>query len=466
MRPRRRWLGLCVVLVAQFMVVVDGTVVNIAFPAIQRELQLSGARLTWVASAYLVAFGGLLLLCGRLGDIIGRRRVLLLGLGVFTVASAACGLAETAAQLIAARFVQGIGAAGASSAVLAIIAIECPDTEARAKAMSGYVFVSVAGGSCGLVAGGLVTQLFDWHAIFLINVPIGLVAIVLGRAVLSEPPRVIAPGGIDVIGAVLLTSASGLAIYALVGAAHKPWYSAAVALPCGAALVLAAALVLVEARVAHPLLPRRVLGFRGLIASSAVRGCMVMGMVAVSLFGALDMAAAGFGPLRIGLGFLPQSISVAVMSLGITTRLIKRFGAHRVLYGGLLLLAIALGTLAWRDAGAPYWPGRFASYSLVGIGAGMAFLPLLTLAMANVPPRDAGLASAIVSFSVQLAMAIHLSILGAVAASRTDALLARHAAAHDALVAGHHAGYATAIAGVLIGLALAVALLRPRGAPC
>ena len=457
----RRWLGLIAVLLGQFMLVLDATVVNVALPVIRGDLGLSDARLTWVTNAYLIAFGGLLLLFGRLGDLIGRRRVFLLGLGLFTAASVACGLAGHAEVLIVARFVQGIGAAAASSVVLAIIATEFPEPEERAKAMSGYMFVSVAGGSLGLLVGGALTQALDWHWIFLINLPVGLVTIPLARSVLRETP---APGlgrGLDVGGAVLVTGSAMAAIYALVATVDHAWTAPAVVLPGVTALLGLAAFLALEARIANPLMPLRILRIRSLIATSVVRGFMVMGMYAVFFFGVLELSSAlGFGPLRVGLAFLPQTTIIAVLSLGVTTRLIRRFGPRRVLFAGLSLLAIALWTFARRDPGAPYWPGRLCSYALVGLGGGLSFLPLLTLAMSEVPARDAGLGSAIINLSLQLAAAVDLAILGAVAAHRSGALRAAHVPAHDALLAGYHTGFAVAIGGVLLALTLSVIWLR------
>jgi len=458
---RRRSLGLASVLLGQFMLIIDGTVVNVALPVIQADLHLTGARLSWVTSSYLIAFGGLLLLFGRLGDLLGRRRVFMIGLGLFTAASAACGLAGSAETLIAARFIQGIGAAGASSVVLAIIATEFPDGKSRAKAMSGYMFVSVAGGSFGLLVGGALTQLFDWHWIFLINVPIGLVTIPLCRATLREPPAPGLTGRIDIAGAVLVTSSAMTAIYALVATAEHGWTSAAVALPGVASVLLLVAFLVLEARLASPLMPLRILRIGSLMSSSIIRGLLIMGMYAVFFFGVLDMShSLAFGPMRIGLAFIPQTAVVAAMSLGITAWLIGWMGPRRATIVGMSLLALALATFALRDADTAYWPGRFLSHVLVGVGAGMSFVPLLTIAMADVPPRDAGLGSAIVNLSLQLAAAIDVAILAAVAAYRTSAQLASGVSASAALVSGYRWAYAVALCGVALGIACTVALIR------
>jgi len=460
---RRRWLGLLSVLLGQFMLVIDGTVVNVALPVIQADLHLTGPRLTWVTSSYLIAFGGLLLLFGRLGDLVGRRRIFMFGLGLFTLASAACGLASSAEMLIVARFIQGVGAAGASSVVLAIIATEFPQPKDRTRAMSGYMFVSIAGGSFGLLVGGALTQAIDWHWIFLINVPIGLVTIPLCRAVLRETPAQGLGRGVDVGGAILVTAAAMTAIYALVALPDHGWASSKVAVPGLAAIALLVAFFVLESRLANPLMPLRILRIRSLIGSSIVRGFLVMGIYAVFFFGVLDLShTLGLGPLHIGMAFLPQTTIIAVLSLGPSARLVQRFGALRVLLAGLTVLAIALLTFAVRDPAAPYWPGRFLSYALVGLGAGSSFLPLLTIAMSEVPPRDAGLGSAIVNLSLQLSAAVDLAVLAAIAAHRSNALVADHVPVRAATISGYHVAYAAAACGVAIGAVVAVSLLRPR----
>lgn len=463
---RRRTGGLIAVLLAQGMLVLDASVVNVALPAMQGELAVDPARLTWVTSAYLIAFGGLLLLFGRLGDLFGRRRVFLLGIALFTAASLACGVAGSAAALIASRFVQGIGAAAASSVILALIAIEFPDDNDRARAMSGYMFVSVAGGSLGLFAGGLLTQVLSWHWIFLINLPIGGFAFELARRSLREArPDAPAPR-VDVAGAALITAAAMTAIYGLVAAAHAPWSSAAVRIPLAAALALTAVFVFVELSLEHPLLPMRILRIRSLVVTSVIRGFMAMGMYAVFFFGSLDMAGAlGFGPLRIGLAFLPQTLAVAILSFGLTARVVRRFGPRRVLVAGLALIAVGIAAMAHLGLAEPYLPVRAAAHVALGVGLGLSFLPLLTLAMSEVPPRDAGLGSAIVSLSMQLFGAVDLAVLVTAAAYRSHALEAAGTPAAAATILGYRFAYAVAIGGILAGLTLATTLLRGRRRP-
>jgi EmrB/QacA subfamily drug resistance transporter len=462
---RRRTLALFAVLLAQFMLILDATVVNVALPAMQADFGLHQAELTWITNAYLIAFGGLLLLFGRLGDLFGRRPIFLAGLGVFTLASVACGLASSAALLIAARFVQGVGAAAASSGILAIIVTEFPDDNQRARAMSGYMFVSVAGGSMGLFVGGALTQLLSWHWIFLINLPIGALGLWLAAAALRDAPASDAERKVDVAGAVLVTAAAMSAIYGLVAAAHQPWTAAAVRVPLCVALGLVVLFFWVEASVRHPLLPPRMMRIRSLVVTSLVRGLLAMGLYGTFFLASLDMSETlGFGPLRVGLAFLPQTLVVAALSLGITARLIRRFGPTRVLIIGLAVAAVGVATMANLAVDEPYFPVRMCSHVLLGLGFGLSFLPLLTLAMSEVPGRDAGIGSAIVMLSQQLSAAVDIAILVTIASSHTRALVADDTPLRDAIVLGYRLAYAVAIAGVLLGLTLAATLLRPAAA--
>jgi EmrB/QacA subfamily drug resistance transporter len=458
---RRRRAALLAVLLGQFMLILDATIVNVALPAIQSSLRLPGARLTWVTNAYLIAFGGLLLLFGRLGDLFGRRRIFLFGLGAFTLASVACGLAPDAGSLIVARFLQGVGAAAASSVVLAIIATEFPAPADRARAMSGYVFVSVSGGSAGLMLGGILTETLGWHWIFLVNLPIGLATLWLARKVLREAPLLATERGVDVLGSVLVTGAAMTAIYTLVEATRHSWTAAAVAVPGVAAVLQLAAFLALERRIANPIFPFRMFAIRSLMASSVVRGFMVMGMYGAFFFGVLDLSSSlGFGPLRVGLAFLPMTITVAILSSGISARLMTGFGARAVLIGGLSAMALAMWSFAQQSPTTPYWPVRFFTYVVMGLGAGSSFLPLLTIAMSDVPARDAGLGSAIVNLSMQLAAAVNLAVLATVASRRTDALLAAQLDAHAALVGGYRYAYGVAMGGVLVGMLVAIVALR------
>jgi EmrB/QacA subfamily drug resistance transporter len=461
--PTRRMRGLFAVLLAQFMLILDATVVNVALPAIRSSFELEPANLTWITNAYMIAFGGLLLLFGRLGDLLGRRKIFLSGLALFTLASVACGLAPSAAALIIARFVQGIGAAAASSVILAIIVTEFPEEDQRARAMSGYMFVSVAGGSLGLFVGGALTQMLSWHWIFLINVPIGALGLWLAASALRDIAPDETDRRIDIAGAVLVTAAAMSAIYGLVSAAHAPWSAPSVHVPLCVALAFVMMFFTVEASVHGPLMPLRMMQIRSLIVTSVVRGFLAMGLYGVFFLASLDMSQTlGFGPLRVGLAFLPQTLVVAALSLGVTARLVRRFGPRRVLISGLAIAAVGVAVMASLDIHEPYVPVRMCAHALLGLGFGMSFLPLLTLAMSDVPARDAGLGSAIVNLSLQLSGAVDIAILVAIASSRTDALIAGGASVRDATVLGYRLAYAVAVVGVLVGLTLAATVLRPR----
>jgi EmrB/QacA subfamily drug resistance transporter len=458
---QRHSLGLVAVLLGQFMLVLDATVVNVALPAIQHDLELTSGELTEVTSAYLIAFGGLLLLFGRLGDQLGRRRIFVLGIEVFLLASIACGVAPGAVSLIAARFIQGVGAAAASSVILAIIAAEFPHPEHRAKAMSGYMFVSVAGGSTGLFVGGLVTQLLDWRWVFWINAPVALLALVLVHRHLAADTNLKRTGRIDVVGAVLVTLTAMTAIYGLVEASHLSWDAPSVRVAFAIAVTLAVVFFTVESVRSHPLLPLRMLRIRNLVVTSLVRGFMMLGLYGVFFLATLDLAGTlHFGPLRVGLAFLPQTLTVAVLSLGGSAALVRRFGSVRVLVAGLAIVAVGLGIMSSLAIHEPYLPLRGIAHVVLGLGFGMSFLPLLTLAMADVPPPDAGLGSAIVNLSVQLSAAVDIALLVAVASYRTRVLVAAGRALADATVLGNRFAYSIALIGTLAGLTIAAALLR------
>jgi EmrB/QacA subfamily drug resistance transporter len=464
MIPSRMW-GLLGVLLGQFMLVLDATVVNVALPAIQKDLQLEPRALTWISSAYLIAFGGLLLLFGRLGDDLGRKRVFRAGVVLFTLASLACGLAPGPLTLIGARFVQGIGAAAASSVILAIIATEFPRPEDRAKAMSGYMFVSVAGGSVGLFVGGVLTEALAWNWIFWINVPVGAIALELVRRHLKDDVRPARKAPIDLLGAILVTGAAMLFIYALLEVGVAGWSSTAARGAFAATLALVVVFFTVESQREHPLLPLRMMLVRNLVLSNVVRGFMAMALYGIFFVTTLDMAhALHFGPFHVGLAFLPQTLTVAALSLGGSAAIVRRIGAVRAVVIGLAIATIGVGIMSTLAVDAPYFPMRIVFHVLIGLGLGMAFLPLLQLAMVDVPPADAGLASALVNLSMQLSGAVGIAVLASAAAHRTHALVAAHTALHDATVLGFRFADRIALIGLLVGITVAVTLLRPRKA--
>jgi len=460
-----RTLGLVGVLLGQFMLVLDATVVNVALPEIQRDLTLGPRDLTWVSSAYLIAFGGLLLLFGRLGDRLGRRRIFRIGVVAFTLASLACGLATSGPLLIGARFMQGIGAAAASSVILAIIATEFPRPEDRAKAMSGYMFVSVAGGSVGLFVGGLLTQTLGWNWIFWINIPVGLVALELVRRHLPADDAPARTGSLDVLGAVLVTAGAMLVIYGLLEVGVAGWSSPAARIAFASAIFVLVVFVVLESQLSNPLLPLRMLRIRSLVVTSIVRGFMAMALYGTFFVATLNMAhTLHFGPLQVGLAFLPQTLTVAALSLGGSAWLVRRFGAMRVLVTGLSIAGVGIALMASLPIDAGYFPVRGVIHVLLGLGFGTSFLPLLTLAMADVPPADAGLGSAIVNLSLQLAGAVGIALLVTASSYRTHALVAGGTPSIEATVLGYRFAEAIAVVGLLSGITVAATLLRPRKA--
>ena len=460
---RRRWLALAVVCLAQLMIVLDTTIVNVALPAIQRDLNFSQGNLTWVINAFLVTFASFLLLAGRLGDLFGRKRVFLAGVIVFTAASVLCGLAPGQSALIGARFIQGVGAAMQASVILAIIATEFPLASDRARAMSAYVFVAVAGGSLGLLAGGALTQALSWHWIFFVNLPIGAMTVVLGRALIPTDEQVGARGRIDWLGAVLVTASLMSAIYAIVQASGHGWGSSSV-LGFGAlAAALMIGFVAVEARIENPILPLRILRVPGLISSSLVRGFLVTGMYSTFFLGTLYLEhVRHYGALKTGLAFLPWTLTVAALSLGITARLVARFGAMRVLIAGMLTVVAGLGLLTTVGPHTSFFPTIFLAYFTIGLGIGSAFMPLLTIAMANVPAADAGLGSGIINVSQQVSGALGLAVLGTLATNRTHSLEVAHHPLAGSLIGGYHLAFATGATSVAVGIVAALTLLRTR----
>jgi len=458
---RRAWIALAIVCLGQFMVVLDSTIVNVALPDIQRELRFSQADLTWVVNAYLVTFGSFMLVAGRFGDLVGRRRVFLWGVALFTLASMACGLSGSRGLLIAARFVQGIGGAIAFSVTIALIVSEFPGTVERAKAMSVYMFVAVGGGSVGLLLGGLMVQSLDWHWIFFINAPIGVATLLLGRAYIDESESLGLRDGVDVAGAVLVTVALMLGVYAIIGSADHGWISAHTLGWGGASVALLVAFVVLEARIARPILPLEVLRVPGLASATVVRGLVTAGMYSVFFFGALYLEQVrGFSPLGTGVAFLPMTLIVATMALGIVARLVVRFGPRGMLLGGLPALIGGLALFATVQTHTAYAPTIIAALVLMGLGAGSSFVPLMTIAMAKVPARDAGVASGFLNVAMQVAAALGLAILGAVTAHRTATLLAQGSSHAAAQLGGYHLAFALSAGAVAVGLLVTLLVVR------
>ena len=364
---RRRWIALVVVCLAMFMNALDGSIVNVALPDIQKSLGFSQSGLTWVVDAYLISFGSFLLLAGRLGDLVGRKKVFLAGVTLFVLASIACGSADGQAMLISARFIQGIGGALSSSVIVAIIVTEFPSPLERGKAMSAYVFVAVGGGSIGLLAGGVLTQFLSWHWIFFVNVPIGIATLILGRFLIVENVGLGIKQGVDWVGSALITLSVMVAIYGVVTATTYGWLSAHTLGILGAAVALFLFFIVLESRLANPIMPLRILKLRTLTGTAAIRGLLITGMFSTFFIGALYFEhVLGYSPVKTGLAFLPQALVMAALSTGITAKLVDRFGSKVVMYPGMLMAAVGLVLFGAAGEHASYFPQIFIGFLLLG----------------------------------------------------------------------------------------------------
>jgi EmrB/QacA subfamily drug resistance transporter len=461
---RRRWAALVVLCAGMLMVMLDGTVVNVALPAIQNDLGFTSSQLAWVVNAYLTAFGGLLLLGGRLGDLTSRRGVFLAGLVLFTAASLLCGLATTKELLIAARFAQGVGGALTTAVALGTIVTLFPEPAERAKAIGVYSFVATAGGSIGLLAGGLLTQSLSWHAIFFINVPVGIAALLFARRLLECDRGKGVGRGADILGAALVTAALILAIYTIVepGATYG-WADARTLGLGGLTIVLLAGFVLREATAARPLILLRIFRSRAVSGANAVRALTTAGMFSVFVLGTLYLQKVqGYDALRTGVAFLPLTVIIGCLSLRYTARLISRYGARRVLLPGLLLVTAGLGILSRLPVHGTYVIDVLPAMLLLGAGVGLAFPALTTLAMSGATDADAGLTSGLVNTTNQMGAGVGLAVLATVSATHTAHLTHQHAATAQALTDGYRMAFLVAAALVVAATVLAATLLRRR----
>jgi len=456
------WTALYVLCMGVLMIVLDATVVNVALPSIQSDLGFSNSGLAWVVNAYLIAFGGLLLLAGRLGDLISRRGVFLVGLGVFTFASVLCGAAQTQEMLVAARFVQGAGGAMASAVVLGMIVTMFPEPRDQAKAIGVFGFVASAGGSIGLIAGGILTDLVNWHWIFFVNIPIGIATAFLTRRML-EPDKGIGFGqGADVLGAFLITGSLMLLVYTIVKPAAVDGWGSGTTLAYGAAsLILLAAFIARQATARNPLMPLRIFKSRNVSGANAVQALCVAGMFGMFFMGALYLQRVlGYDPLQIGLAFLPATLVMGTLSLRYSERLVMRFGARNVLVAGLFPILGSMVIFTQAPVDGSYVVNVLPAMVLLGLGAGSAFPALMNLAMSGVAPTEAGLASGLVNTTVQVGGAIGLAVLATLSAERSDSLRAAGESAKAALTGGYHLAFVVASALVLAALLVAVTVLK------
>jgi EmrB/QacA subfamily drug resistance transporter len=463
---RTRWLALYVLCAGVLMIVLDATVVNVALPSIQDDLGFSQTSLAWVVNAYLIAFGGLLLLGGRVGDLIGHRRIFLIGLTVFTSASLLCALSQTQGMLIAARFVQGAGGAFASAVVLGMIMMMFPEPREQAKAIGVYGFVASAGGSIGLLLGGVLTESISWHWIFFINVPIGIAACVLARRLVADRPGIGFAAGADLPGAVLMTSGLMIGVYAILQVSEKGWTSGEVLGLGAASLVLLTTFVLRQARVATPLMPLRLFRSRNLSGANLVLVLLVVGMFSMFFLGALYLQRIlGYTPLEVGLAFLPGTIVMGAMSLYLSGPVTMRFGAKRVVVVCLVAMGGAMLLFARTPVDGSYVVDLLPIMLLFGFGAGLSFPALMQLTMSGVAPSDMGLASGLANTSPQVGGAVGLAVLATIAANRTDTLLGNGESLKAALNGGFHTAYLVGAALVVVAIAVAVTVLKPAPHP-
>ena len=459
---RTRWIALYVLCVGMLMIVLDVTVVNVALPSIQSDLGFSQSSLAWVVNAYLIAFGGLLLLAGRFGDILGRKRVFMVGLGIFTVASLLCGLSESQGVLVAARFVQGVGGAMTSAVILGMIVTMFPEPREQAKAIGVYGFVASAGGSVGLLAGGILTQSINWHWIFFINIPIGIATGVLASRLLERDIGIGFGGGADVPGAVLITSSLMLGVYTIVKPAADYGWSSGRTLAFGAgALALLVAFVVREATARNPLIPLRIFRSRNVSGANAMQALLVAGMFGMFFMGALYLQRVlGYDALHIGLAFLPATIVMGILSLRYSERLIMRFGARATLLPGMVLIAAGLALFTQAPVDGSYARDVLPVMLLLGLGIGVSFPALMNLAMSGATREDAGLASGLVNTTAQVGGALGLAVLATLATTRSHDLIQSGKATAVALTSGYHLAFVIGAALVVAGIAVAAMVLE------
>ncbi|CAB3642290.1 MULTISPECIES: MFS transporter [Achromobacter] len=458
---KQRWWALMVLCLGVLMIVLDTTIVNVALPSIREDLHFTETSLVWVVNAYMLTFGGFLLLGGRLGDLLGHRRMFLAGLVVFTIASLACGLAQNQALLIGARAAQGLGGAVVSAVSLSLIMNLFTETGERARAMGVYGFVCAGGGSIGVLLGGLLTSALSWHWIFLVNLPIGVVVYALCLRLIPAAPPAAAGARLDVAGALSVTASLMLAVYAVVNGNEAGWTSTQSLTLLGAAAALMALFLTIEARVESPLMPLGLFRLRNVATANVVGVLWAAAMFAWFFVSALYMQLVlGYSPMEVGLAFLPANLIMAAFSLGLSAKLVMRFGIRGPLATGLFIAALGLALFARAPADGSFAVDVLPAMLLLGLGAGVAFNPMLLAAMSDVEPSQSGLASGVVNTAFMMGGALGLAVLASLAAARTAGLAAAGAAPTLALNGGYQL---TFLAGALIaGLAATLSALLVR----
>jgi EmrB/QacA subfamily drug resistance transporter len=459
---RRRWRALYVLCGGMLMIVLDATIVNVALPSIKNDLDFSQSNLAWVVNAYLIAFGGLLLLSGRIGDLIGQRRIFLLGLAIFTAASLLCALSQTQAMLIGARFVQGVGGALASAVILGMIVTIFPEPREQAKAIGVYSFVASAGASIGLLLGGVLTEAINWHWIFFVNLPVGAATALLALRLVEDRAGIGLGEGADVPGAVLITGGLMLGVYTILQVNEQGWGSTQTLALGGVSLALLASFVVRQARIRNPLMPLRLFRSRNVAGANLVMGLLVVGFFGMFFLGALYLQGIlDYSPLQVGLAFLPACIVMGTLSLRFAERLIMGLGARATLIAGLVAAGAGLLVFARSPVDGSYVTDIMPVMLLLGVGAGLSFPALMTLAMSGATRSDSGLASGLVNTTTQVGGAIGLAVLATLATERTDGLRAGGDSTASALNSGYHLAYLIGAALVVVAIVAAIGVLRP-----
>jgi EmrB/QacA subfamily drug resistance transporter len=464
MSDRNRWTALYVLCAGMLMIVLDITVVNVALPSIKDDLGFDQSSLAWVVNAYLITFGGLLLLAGRLGDLVGRRTIFLWGLAVFVAASILCGASQSEATLIGARLLQGIGGAMTSAVILGMIVTMFPEPSDQAKAVGIYAFVASAGGAVGLLIGGVITQVISWHWIFFVNAPIGLATAIWSRRLLENDKGIGFSEGADLLGAVLITASLMLGVYTIVEPAAKDGWGAPTTLGLGAGSVLLGALFVVrEATAKTPLIPLRIFRSRNVSGANSVQILTVAGMFGMFFLGSLYLQQVqGYDALQIGLAFLPVTIIMGTLTGRFSEPLIMRFGARRLLFPGLGLVAAGLVLFTRAPVDATYVTDVLPVLVLLGTGIGICFPALMTIAMSGATRADAGLASGLVNTSAQVGGAIGLAVLATLSTSRSNDLEAAGQSTASALTSGYHLAFWIAAGLVVAAIAVAAVVIQPE----
>ena len=459
---RKRWLALIVLCAGMLMIILDQTIVNVALPSIQDDLGFSQSGLAWVVNAYLIAFGGLLLLAGRLGDLIGRKRMFMIGLVAFTAASLLCAVAQSQAMLIGARFIQGAGGALTSAVILGMIVTMFPKPGEQARAIGVYSFVASGGAAVGLLMGGVLTQALNWHWIFFVNLPIGIVTALLATRLVEGDQGIGLDKGADVPGAVLITGSLMLGVYTILEIAEAGWTSLqTIGLGAISSALLAGFLVR-QARAETPLMPLRIFRSRNVSGANVIQALMVAGMFGMFFLGALYMQRVlGYDAIEVGLAFLPVAVLIGGLSVGFSARLITRYGPRATLLPGLALIMVGLAYFSLVPVDGGYLTDILPSMIALGIGAGLSFPSLMTLSMSGATASDSGLASGVVNTSLQVGGAIGLAVLATLSTTRTDNLLADGALQAEALTDGYKLAFLIGAVLVAVALTVALAVLEP-----